>query len=229
MITVTVINWHLYNPRADRANHTWFRFQNNLFTDQKLFGLSDTTLSVWIWILCSVSEQGKDQAEINVQYFSAIRKKTESEIMQSIHELTKLGVITTASRRQDAVTPAESLPTTNERTDVTNERNERTVSTVVQRTPIAQPQNVQELFLALPQDVLERWATLYQDQEFLSREAIKAWGYYRNNPKKTPKSQRGWIQALSSWYERGWTWRAKNTPGAVSGPVDIAALRAELS
>lgn len=67
---------------------------------------------------------------------------------------------------------------------------------------------------ALPFDVKERWVGLYQDKEFLQREAIKAFGYYaQDNPKKKPKSIRGWTRALSYWFERAWTYQAKNTKG----------------
>ncbi len=61
-----------------------------------------------------------------------------------------------------------------------------------------------DLANSLPRKQIERWAALYSDQEFIRRELIKAFGYYENNPTKRPKTVRGWIRALSSWFERGW-------------------------
>jgi hypothetical protein len=56
----------------------------------------------------------------------------------------------------------------------------------------------------IPQATQSRWMALYNDSEFLKRETMKAFNWYENNPKKKPKTARGWVQALSSWFERGW-------------------------
>lgn len=71
----------------------------------------------------------------------------------------------------------------------------------------------QTLINAVPLRTIERWVGLYGDKDFLQREAIKAFGYYSDNPRKKPKSVRGWCNALSSWFERAWAWRARQTSG----------------
>ena len=71
-------------------------------------------------------------------------------------------------------------------------------------TKLFSPKNQFELIDAVPPDQLALWDALYTDREFLERETIKAFQYYKNNPKKTPKTIRGWRAALSSWFERGW-------------------------
>lgn len=72
----------------------------------------------------------------------------------------------------------------------------------------------ESLIKLIPQETRDRWLALYGDDGFLKRELIKAHGYYvTDNPTKCPKSIRGWCTALSSWFERAWTWRAKNTQG----------------
>lgn len=67
-----------------------------------------------------------------------------------------------------------------------------------------EPQNETEMLSGLSPKTLARWAKLYSDPDFLRRESIKAFGYYENNPLKTPKTVRGWTQALSTWFERAW-------------------------
>jgi len=66
------------------------------------------------------------------------------------------------------------------------------------------PKNEIELLRLLPQHVLENWTVLYHDAEYLNRELVKAWGYYKLNARKRPQNRRGWAQALSNWFERDW-------------------------
>jgi hypothetical protein len=64
--------------------------------------------------------------------------------------------------------------------------------------------NESDFINAIPEKTKQRWSALYQDPDFLQRELLKAFNWYENNPKKKPKTVRGWIQAMSSWFERGW-------------------------
>lgn len=123
LITVTIPNWEQYNARTDRANYTWFRFQNGLFQSQKLFGLTDSQLLLFVFCLCEVSKKNSGSAEINAEYVSTIRKTTEQQILKDFQELEKRGVITTAGGHQ----MVEQLPATNVRTYDTNERTIRTL------------------------------------------------------------------------------------------------------
>lgn len=97
----------------------------------------------------------------------------------------------------------------NEVTNVTSSAvAEVSSSAAVVRLPkpseIFHPKNENEMISGLSPKTLARWATLYSDPDFLRRESIKAFGYYENNKLKTPKTVRGWTQALSTWFERGW-------------------------
>lgn len=65
------------------------------------------------------------------------------------------------------------------------------------------------LILSIDKKILDNWGRLYE-QEYLQRELLKAWNWYANNPRKKPKSMRGWVQALSSWFDRGWKYYVKN-------------------
>lgn len=65
------------------------------------------------------------------------------------------------------------------------------------------------LILSIDKKILDNWAKLYE-QEYLQRELLKAWNWYSNNPRKKPKTIRGWVQALSSWFDRGWKHYVKN-------------------
>ncbi len=74
-----------------------------------------------------------------------------------------------------------------------------------------------EVLSRIPQETKARWLELYnRDTDFIQRELIKAIGYYFENADKKPKSLKGWLRALSTWLERSWDWRAKNTKGEKS-------------
>lgn len=66
------------------------------------------------------------------------------------------------------------------------------------------PTSAQELVGIFDNQTTATWADLYNnDTEYLKREIIKAFEYYRSNP-GAPRSARGWKRAISSWLERGW-------------------------
>lgn len=100
------------------------------------------------------------------------------------------------------------------------EEEKEVISTVVQKsTPMPSPESPDDLLKIISEKTQKTWATLYADPEFISRELIKAFSYYDNNPRKKPKSKRGWTAAINSWLERGWSWRAKSTQGVAGMPA----------
>lgn len=99
-------------------------------------------------------------------------------------------------------------------------KKKRTKGTVVQGTPGLVVTTV-DLLDIIPIQTKERWTTLYKDPQFVERELIKALNYYDANPRKKPKSKRGWTQAANGWLERAWDWRAKNTKGEDPGPAKV--------
>lgn len=123
LITVTIPNWPKYNPRSDRANHSWFRFQNAFFSDQVLFGLTDAQRLLFIFLMCEASRSGsKGQLEIETLYVSGLRMRSNSEIIADIRALAARGridVIWPPDGCQDDGEQPPLLHTTNERTDVT--------------------------------------------------------------------------------------------------------------
>lgn len=86
-------------------------------------------------------------------------------------------------------------------------------------------ESVDQLLTLLPKETLLRWSQLYDDKDFLRREVTKAFGYYvQDNPKKCPKNKVGWCRALSSWFERGWSYRAKGIKGKGSEEAEADAF-----
>lgn len=78
-------------------------------------------------------------------------------------------------------------------------------------------ENETSLIAAIPNDCKERWAKIYPDQLFLNREVLKAFNWYSANKKRMPKNLRGWIQALSSWFDRAWPKHTKSIQAVQPG------------
>lgn len=116
-IMVEVLNWKKYNPRADRANYSWFRFQNDFFQSQSNFGLTDSQVVLLLMIFCEVSRKGVERVEMNLEFMATLRKTTKKKILKDIQELVTRGVLMTAESRQDDGGKPASFPATNERTD----------------------------------------------------------------------------------------------------------------
>lgn len=80
----------------------------------------------------------------------------------------------------------------------------------VRRLPVNY-QSVKELQEGLGKEKLNEWMQIYDgDQEFLEREMLKAFAFYRDNPRKAPKFVSTWKTKLSWWFENSWNRRAKS-------------------
>jgi hypothetical protein len=117
LIRISIPNWSEYNARSDRANYSWFRFQNDFFTNQKLFGLTDAQVVLYLMLVSEVSKKNKPEIEINLEFVSAIRKTPVQKILKDLQELVSRGVVLTEACHQ----LVESLPATDRQTDNTNE------------------------------------------------------------------------------------------------------------
>lgn len=93
LVQVTVLNWDKYNPRTDRKNHSWFRFQNNFFTDPKLYGLTDSQIILLQMCWCEASESGATKFIMNMDFLATVRKTQLLNIEADFTALRKRGLI----------------------------------------------------------------------------------------------------------------------------------------
>lgn len=93
-------NWEKYNPRNDRTNHVWFRFQNNFFFSDDVFDLDNLSKLVFVYLLCESSKKGSAQIVISVSKVCAALKTSDKEFNQLIQNLVNFGVIRRAEANQ---------------------------------------------------------------------------------------------------------------------------------
>lgn len=123
LIEYSINNWEKYNPRTDRKNYTWFRMENNFFTDPCTFSLDAKQKLMLIYLFCEASKKGKAKSILNLTMAANITGCSEKEVGKALQVIESLGFISIchpkdAKRRQK--TPKDGLRTyerTNERTN----------------------------------------------------------------------------------------------------------------
>lgn len=115
LVKIKIPNWTKFNPRKDRANYTWFRLENGFFSDQQVFGLSAEQQRLFIFLLCELSKQNRDEVSLNPEYVAAVLRSTPSEILHELNVLSEFKLIDVImpadSRHDDGSLPANSLAT----------------------------------------------------------------------------------------------------------------------
>lgn len=118
-ITIEIINWEKYNPRTDRTSHSWFRVNNNIPTEKKLFGLDAEQRWYVVCLLAEackdlhLNENGSSVVQFNDHYFSELCKVKVDKINKANQHLANVGFIRLPSGNQ----AVSSGRPTNERTD----------------------------------------------------------------------------------------------------------------
>jgi len=113
-ITITVLNWEKYNPRSDRTNFSWFRFENRFFHDQTVFKLSANSKLLAVFLFCEVSTSAGKPAEVNLDYVSALLNVRKTQVVKLLKELRDAGIVDfdeaflPSSRRHSAVIPPQN-------------------------------------------------------------------------------------------------------------------------
>lgn len=214
MEVIKILNWEKFNPRKDRVRHHWFRVDNDIPFSKTLFGFEPDQKWLWICLLALASKSGKNEIELNEKYLAAHTGLKPSRLRQTIEAFKQHSMISITSplgnqSGTNGVLHNNTLHNVHNNTnstDITSSTVAEAAPAVIEidRSELVSFENEKTLIDSIPEATKQRWATLYPDKEFLLREVLKAFNWYENNPIKKPKKLRGWISALSSWFERGW-------------------------
>ena len=138
---IEVKNWEKYNPRTDRATSSWFRLQNNIISEPKFFGLTVSQKFITVCLLAEASKNGGARCKIHVLWMADMLKVSPDEIYKTIQHLEMAGMILVTGGNA-LVSPGIS---TNERTDVTNGRNELKTKRTLTRRAVGPPEKANEV------------------------------------------------------------------------------------
>lgn len=99
---IEIKNWEKYQPRTDRTNFSWFRFQNSFFTSQSGMMLSAEEQRLFIFILCEASKKNNSKIELFCEYVTRVLGFSQiPEKMKSLENLELINLL----RHDDGVTP----------------------------------------------------------------------------------------------------------------------------
>jgi hypothetical protein len=153
VLTVEIANWDKYNPRSDVKSSSWFRMDNNFFSDPDFYGHSLTTKATWLQILACASAKLSSIVKINTKQIGDSLGCSADEILKCVTAISSIRstegsailvihspVISTRSNpiESDRMTQSNCSLRTDGRTNVTNERNEQ-VLTLVNESPCVTP------------------------------------------------------------------------------------------
>jgi hypothetical protein len=212
LITVTIINW---NPRM--ATKRGLVLSKSFVTDQKMVGLRKCAHWLYLNLLLVCADYRKGTIEVSEGFVKSCLWGRHA-MTDMLNELQSLQLLTWefCSQRDANLSPTEHQLIKNRHAEQVTKPKKQTKKQPI----IVEAKTPEEVYKLLDHDQVERWVELYDsDKDFLRRELLKAFNYYEANPRKKPKTIRGWKMVLSSWYERAWAWRAKKTKGEVQGSI----------
>jgi hypothetical protein len=189
----------------------WFAMPNDILLHPDFMVITGAEFKAYIWICGVASKLNQDKIRVYPDLCARQVNITKNDVLRCIEKLEEKRWDRVACVSRDTQETHESHTTRQDKT-----RQDKTKYKLLSAVAkLAPPENSpDELLNSIPLETRSRWVALYQDELFLKRELIKAHGYYvTDNPAKCPKSVKGWQRALSMWFERAWTWQAKNTKG----------------
>lgn len=248
-VTIQFKNAAKFNPRNDFKHPTWFALSNSILEDPDYVDYSPLQFKALIYLFSQCSKKKWEPTEIIFRHAEKLHDIDAATLAWVLRDLEGRGTVTClspipadetesvhvdVSTRTDICTGRTSTrsPICTSQTDIhtdiqTDSTDRHTTSCTVLALP-AKPSPTElvdlkseaEVLNAVPDKTKARWVALYPDADFLRREALKAFNWYENNPKKRPKTIRGWSAALSSWFERGWRYHVKTIEANAGSNLD---------
>lgn len=228
-VKIEINNWEKYLHRKDMKSLSWFRVNSDIMHHPKFHKMPPEAGWFFICLLGFAAKKMSATVDLPDAYLLDI---TGCDPVKCANILNKVGLVRICTDLNGSVANiTEHYNTKQNRVEL------RSTSTVPEKSgpvaknskPYKHPNDAVELWNLFPESTKERLQTLYGEigkSDFLKRELTRIHGYYaEDNPRKCPKSVRGWCQASSSWLERSWNSQAKGLKGNDSGFRSAAQRR----
>lgn len=232
LIRISILNWEKFNPRSDRNNYSWFRFQNGFFHDQEVFGLGNLEKLLFIFVCCEASKKNSGQVELRHDYVCAILGLSKRALLPAIESLARAQLVEitevstqatppigkrqnpkrpTKRRHDDGKQPSLGCTTIRDETDDTNVTNETEEST--ERN---EPHELVAAFKPFDTDgklqltFIERDVPLKTQQAFLDAYPDPKWVAQQVfkaiawEMMNPQKRKKNFARFLGNWLSRGW-------------------------
>lgn len=110
ILKVEVFNWDKYNPRNDAKKWSWYRLQNNFFTDPDIIDLSLIEKSVLLYLWGQKNDDGGDVFKVNTRLGSFALPCPEQAFIDACDHLEALGKIRIHQRTQPSTSTTRTDP-----------------------------------------------------------------------------------------------------------------------
>jgi hypothetical protein len=104
LLTIKILKWDLHNPRTDRTNYSWFKFQNGFFSDSKIYVLEPLQKLLLIYLFCEASKSGSGRIVVSLKQIRDFAGVSEEFCLNTFGVLETFGIIKLADGRHDDVT-----------------------------------------------------------------------------------------------------------------------------
>lgn len=172
-LSITILNWHKFNPRKDVKASSWFRLEHSLFEDPEFFDLTHSQLLFWIYLLSNASKKNGDTFILSFAHAERIGRFKVSDIKEALDVLESAGRIyvnDTPTLRARHVCDADTNAT-NERTDERAEPElEPAGSDSVAPAPFGEILKTKKV----ASEVQRAWIETYEDPGWIEFELNKA-------------------------------------------------------
>jgi len=216
-ISIEILKWNEFQPRSDLKSTPWLRLDSDIFNSEMYFFLGNEGMIIFIFLLTTAAKNNSSKFDIAIDYITGKIGLKKQAINECIEKLERLQIL----HRSDQIR-AESC-TTNERTNVTNERNETNVTST--SVPVRTDQHgclpelslheiSTELFSKVKPETQRGWLAAYPNAQWICHEALKANIWMNENPKKRPKVFgkffSNWLSNSFESYRKGIPSNSKN-------------------
>lgn len=205
-VHLEIIHFDEYIFRKDYKTIHWAKFDVDFLSHPDFFDLTAEELKVYIHFICIASKMRSPNIRMNLKHTAHHLKVKSASIISAVSKLEDKRWKSLGANGSVRI-PTESVE---KRANIT-EQNEHNTTNITEAYCSSMPkasmsQTKQTLSFSefFPKEsISENWVRLYS-QEYIHREKLKLETWLTANPRKNKRSEKGWVQFLSNWYERGW-------------------------
>ena len=224
---IRILNWHRYQPRHDRKNFYWFRFDHGFFNDKKISRLTTYQQMFFIYLLCDASLSNGEDIDLFIDHAARAVQTNEKAIEVALQKLIDMEMVADVTSDasvelnqrvsvngvQDPLTePSRDLNVVLQDTVQEDSKVETKPSKKAANELLPEFQKLHDVFRGKVSLNLQRsWLRIYPI-EFIVAEMLKADAWIYANPHKSPRANFGAF--FTRWLVRSWEDHRKTLPPA---------------
>jgi hypothetical protein len=144
VVEIEIIGWEKFNPRKDVNNPSWFRLEHSVMFSPEWDHFDAQEIAIWIYLLSMASFTRKHVFKTSAESIAQRARADIEKVHSALEKLKEMDCISMTSRARDVGVTSTIRPRalrTDERTDVTDETDERISPPIKSSAPVAELRN----------------------------------------------------------------------------------------